>query len=92
VKRKYPKLTSWDYIEIEWSDCTFRQDGWEIVDSLDFEEQLAYSKGFITVGLFIRQDKDNIYISHTTNTCQDSVLGFLSIPKGSITKIRKLNK
>ncbi len=87
---KRPKLTTWDYVEIEWSDCTFRQDGWEDLERLDFEEQSAYSKGFISVGLFVRQDKDNIYISHTTNTVQDSVLGFLSIPKGAIQKIRKL--
>jgi hypothetical protein len=60
---KKPKLNIWDYIEIEWSDCTFRQEGWEMLDQLDFEEQSSYSKGFISVGLFVREDADNIYIS-----------------------------
>lgn len=87
---KKPKLTSWDYVEIEWSDCTFRQDGWEDLDVLDFEEQSAYSKGFITVGLFVKQDRDNVYVSHTTNTVKSAILGFLSIPKGAIMSIRKL--
>jgi hypothetical protein len=87
---KKPKLVTWDYVEIEWSDCTFRQEGWEDLEDLDFDEQSRYSKGFITVGLFVKEDNDNIYISHTTNTVKDSVLGFLSIPKGAITKVRKL--
>jgi len=87
---KKPKLVTWDYIEIEWKDCTFSQQGWEDLDEVDFDEHRRFSKGFITVGLFVKEDNDNIYISHTTNTVKDSVLGFLSIPKGAITKIRKL--
>lgn len=84
------KLTTWDYIEVEWMDCTFRQDGWEDLSQLDFQEQSTYSKGFITVGLFVRQDKDNFYITHTTNVAQNAILGFLSIPKGAVIKITKL--
>lgn len=88
--KRLPKLTAWDYLEVEWKDCTFRQEGWEFLDDVDFDEQKRYSEGFITVGLFIRQDRNNIYLSHTTNVCQDSVLGFVSIPKGAITHIKKL--
>jgi hypothetical protein len=88
---KIPKLQAWDYVEIEWSDCTFRQEGWEDLDVLDFEEQSAYSKGFITVGLFVKQDRYNLYVSHTTNTVKSAILGFLSIPKGAITKVTKIS-
>lgn len=88
--KRIPKLTTWDYIEIEWKDCTFSQKGWEDLDDIDFEEHKSFSVGFISVGLFVKQDDSNIYISHTTNTVKDSALGFLSIPKGAITKIKKL--
>lgn len=60
------------------------------MEEIDFEHHTEYSKGFVTVGLFVREDKDNIYISHTTNTVKDAILGFLSIPKGAIRVIRKL--
>jgi hypothetical protein len=88
--KKIPKLIPWDYVEIEWKDSTFDQAGWSDLEDIDFELHTEFSKGYISVGLFVREDNDNIYISHTTNTIKDAILGFLSIPKGAITKIRKL--
>jgi hypothetical protein len=88
--KRHPKLISWDYIEITWKDCTFDQSGWNDMEQIDFEHHTEYSKGFISVGLFVKEDADNVYISHTTNTVKDAILGFLSIPKGAIMSIRKL--
>jgi hypothetical protein len=85
------KLKKWDYILVEWNDSARSFVGWSALDEFDFETHKERGMGCISVGVFLKYDEDNLYITQTYHRLQDEILGVLSIPKKAILKISRLH-